>query len=215
MVEESFLHKGLRAKLVEHLATKGITENAVLNAISKIPRHLFFDSSFLHFAYKDIAFPISAGQTISQPFTVATQSQLIEVKKGDKVLEIGTGSGYQTAVLCEMGLYVYTIERQKVLYDKTKLFLSKLGYNRIKFYFGDGYKGIPESAPFDAILITAATEIIPKLLLLQLKIGGKMVIPLGTQKQIMTRIKRISEHDFETEKFGDCRFVPMLTGVNG
>jgi protein-L-isoaspartate(D-aspartate) O-methyltransferase len=184
-----------------------------LNVISKIPRHLFLDSSFLNFAYKDVAFPIGAGQTISQPSTVALQSILLEAKEGDKVLEIGTGSGYQTAVLCEMGLNVFTIERQKELFDKTQSFLSGLGYKRIKYFYGDGYKGLPEIAPFDEILVTAGAEQIPKELLLQLKTNGKMVIPIGTQKQIMTRIRRLSENDFETETFSECAFVPMLSDV--
>jgi len=215
---DTFLHKGLRAKLVEQIKDKGIINDialndAVLNAIGKIPRHLFFESSFLNFAYKDVAFPIGSGQTISQPYTVAVQSTLIELKTGDKILEIGTGSGYQTAVLCEMGLNVYTIERQKELFDKTQLVLNSLGYKRIRFYYGDGYKGLPEAAPFDAIIVTASAEQIPKELLLQLKTGGKMVIPIGTGKQEMTRIRRLSDNDFETETFGECAFVPMLTGT--
>ena len=211
--EDSFLHKGLRAKLVSNLETKGISDKTVLNAIGKVPRHIFLDSSFLNFAYKDMSFPIGAGQTISQPSTVALQSQLLDIKKGDKVLEIGTGSGYQTAVLCEMGLDVYTIERQKELFDKTQFFLPKIGYKRIRFYYGDGYNGLPETAPFDAILVTAGADSIPELLLWQLKIGGNMVIPIGSSKQIMTRIKRISEQDFQSETFGECAFVPMLSGI--
>jgi len=213
MINDSFRHIGLRKKLVEQLITKGITDKSVLDAIGKIPRHMFIDSSFLIYAYKDVAFPIEAGQTISQPSTVALQSQLMDVKQGDKVLEIGTGCGYQTAVLYEMGLNIYTIERQKELFDKTRLFLSDLGYRRIKFYYGDGYKGLPEYAPFEAIIVTAGAENIPEQLLLQLNIGGKMVIPIGSGNQIMTRIHRISENDFETETFGECAFVPMLSGV--
>lgn len=212
-VGDSFQHIGLREKLVERLIMQGITNKSVLAAIGKIPRHLFIDSSFLNFAYKDVAFPIGAGQTISQPSTVAFQSHLLDIKKGDKVLEIGTGCGYQTAVLCEMGLNVFTIERQKELFDKTQLFLSGLGYRRIRFFFGDGYKGLPEIAPFDAILVTAGAEKIPEQLLLQLKTGGKMVIPIGTVKQIMTKIHRLSDCEFETETFGECAFVPMLSGV--
>jgi protein-L-isoaspartate(D-aspartate) O-methyltransferase len=213
MTNDTFQHIGLRAKLVKQLIHKGITDKTVLNIIGKIPRHLFLDSSFLNFAYKDVAFPISSGQTISQPSTVAMQSMLLEAKTGDKVLEIGTGSGYQTAVLCEMGLNVFTIERQKELFDKTQSFLASLGYKRIMFYYGDGYKGLPEMAPFDEIIVTAGAEQIPKELLLQLKTGGKMVIPIGTQKQIMTRIRRLSETDFETETFGECAFVPMLYDI--
>ena len=213
MTKDSFQHIGLRKKLVEQLISKGITDKSVLEAIGKIPRHLFLDSSFLNYAYKDVAFPIGSGQTISQPSTVALQSQILDVKKGDKVLEIGTGSGYQTAVLCEMGLNVFTIERQKELFDKTQLFLSDLGYKRVKFFYGDGYKGLPEYAPFDKILVTAGADKIPEQLLLQLKTGGKMVIPIGSANQIMTRIIRLSEKDFETETFGECAFVPMLAGV--
>ena len=214
MLNDSFLHTGLRAKLVEQLINEGITNKVVLKAIGKIPRHLFFDNSFIKFAYKNVAFPIGAGQTISQPLTVALQSQLLDVNVGDKVLEIGTGSGYQTAVLYEMGLDVYTIERQKELFDKTQQLLFSLGYRRIRFFFGDGYKGLPELAPFDAILVTAGAEEIPKHLLLQLKTGGKMVIPIGLKKQIMTKIRRVSEADFETETFGECAFVPMLSGTS-
>ena len=211
---DSFRHKGLRAQLVGELIKKGITNKDVLNAIGKIPRHLFIDSSFVKFAYVDKAFPIGAGQTISQPYTVAFQTQLLETKPGDKVLEIGTGSGYQTAILCELGCDIYTIERQPELYEKTKAFLPLIGYNRVKFFLGDGYKGIIDSAPFDAILITAGAKEIPKELLLQLKAkGGVMVVPLGSGIQIMTRIRRLSDDDFEKEEFGQFSFVPMLPGV--
>ena len=213
ILDDSFRHKGLRTRLVEELVLKGITSRPVLNAISAVPRHLFLDSSFVKFAYQDKAFPIGAGQTISQPSTVAFQSQLLEVKQGDRVLEVGTGSGYQTCVLCEMGLQVFSIERQSELFRKTQTFLPALGYNRVKLFLGDGYEGLPNFAPFDAILVTAGASALPQKLLLQLKIGAMMVVPIGESKQVMTRIKRISEDDFEQQQFGECAFVPMLSGV--
>lgn len=213
MREDSFRHKGLRARLVQELATKGITDRQVLNAINAVPRHLFLDSSFVKFAYQDMAFPIGAGQTISQPSTVAFQSQLLQVAPGARVLEVGTGSGYQAAVLCEMGLHVFSIERQPELYKKAQTFLPLLGYNRLRMFLGDGYEGLPAFAPFDAILVTAGAAEIPRKLLLQLKIGAYMVVPVGAAKQTMTRIKRLSDDDFEQEQFGECAFVPMLSGV--
>lgn len=207
---DSFRHKGLRRKLVEELRAKGITDENVLAAIGTIPRHFFMDSSFLEFAYQDKAFPIAAGQTISQPYTVAFQSQLLNVKKGNKVLEIGTGSGYQACVLLEMGVKVFTIERQKLLYDKTKPLLDSLGYTP-RIIFGDGYKGLPLYAPFDGILVTAGAPFIPEPLLLQLKVGAKLVIPVGEQdNQIMTTVTRISENEFEKQEHGSFRFVPLL-----
>lgn len=213
MKEDSFRHKGLRARLVEELTARGINNKFVLDAINAVPRHLFLDSSFVKFAYQDMAFPIGAGQTISQPSTVAFQSQLLEVKSGSRVLEVGTGSGYQAAVLCEMGLNVFSIERQPELYKKTQAFLPLLGYNRLRLFLGDGYEGLPTFAPFDAILVTAGAAQIPSKLLLQLKIGSVMVVPIGDSKQVMTRIRRLSEDDFEQEEFGECAFVPMLSGV--
>ncbi len=213
MKEDSFRHKGLRARLVEELAAKGITSMDVLNAINTVPRHLFLDSSFVKFAYQDMAFPIGAGQTISQPSTVGIQSQLLNVKPGDRILEVGTGSGYQAAVLCQMGLHVFSIERQPELFKKAQTIMSVLGYNRLRLFFGDGYDGLPTFAPFDAILVTAGAAKIPEKLLLQLKIGSVMVVPIGESKQVMTRIRRLSEDDFEQEQFGDCAFVPMLSGV--
>lgn len=203
-------HKGLRNQLVKTLQEKGITDNSVLNAIGKIPRHLFMDSGFEAFAYQDKAFPIGAGQTISQPYTVAFQSQLLEVKKGDKILEIGTGSGYQTAVLCAMGAQVYSIERQNELFKKTLNFLPKIGIRPKKLIFGDGYKGLPDEAPFDSILVTAGATTIPNALMAQLKIGGKLVIPLGENEQIMTMLIRKNEKQFEKHEFGTFRFVPLL-----
>ena len=207
---DSFKHKGLRKKLVEEISQKGITDKRILAAIEKIPRHLFMDSSFLEFAYVDKAFPIGEGQTISQPYTVAFQTQLLEIKKGDKVLEVGTGSGYQSCVLIEMEAKVYTIERIKGLYDKTKLFLPTLGYNP-KMFFGDGYKGLPSYATFDKIIVTAGAKNIPDELVKQLKIGGCIVIPVGNGSiQIMTTITKISESETEIKEWGEFRFVPLL-----
>ncbi len=207
-------HQGLRNQLVKQLEDKGITDKNVLEAISKVPRHLFLDSSFENFAYQDKAFPIGADQTISQPFTVAFQTQLLDIKKGDKVLEIGTGSGYQTAVLCLLGASVYTIERQNKLFKKAQLLMPKLGYNPKKFVFGDGYKGLPDAAPFDSIIVTAGAPFIPQPLMAQLKIGGRLVIPLGENEQIMTLLVRKNEKQFEKQEFGDFKFVPLLENKN-
>lgn len=207
-------HQGLRNQLVKQLEDKGITDKNVLEAISKVPRHLFLDSSFENFAYQDKAFPIGADQTISQPFTVAFQTQLLDIKKGDKVLEIGTGSGYQTAVLCLLGASVYTIERQNKLFKKAQLLLPKLGYNPKKFVFGDGYKGLPDAAPFDSIIVTAGAPFIPQPLMAQLKIGGRLVIPVGEKEQIMTLLVRKNEKQFEKQEFGDFKFVPLLENKN-
>jgi protein-L-isoaspartate(D-aspartate) O-methyltransferase len=207
-------HQGLRNQLVKQLEEKGITDKYVLAAIGKVPRHLFLDSSFDNFAYQDKAFPIGADQTISQPFTVAFQTQLLDIKKGDKVLEIGTGSGYQTAVLCLLGASVYTIERQNKLFKKAQLLLPKLGYNPKKFVFGDGYKGLPDAAPFDSIIVTAGAPFIPQPLMAQLKIGGRLVIPVGENEQIMTLLVRKNEKQFEKQEFGDFKFVPLLENKN-
>ena len=176
-MNDNFTHKGLRKKLVDTLIRKGIQDKAVLNAINTVPRHLFMDSGFLNHAYVDKAFPIAADQTISQPYTVARQTELLQLKKGDKILEIGTGSGYQTAVLLEMGAVVYSIERQNELFKKSKLFLPKLGYRPKKLIFGDGYKGYEAAAPYQGILVTAGAPFVPKPLLSQLAIGGRLVIP--------------------------------------
>jgi len=203
-------HKGLRNQLVKTVRAKGVKDEKVLNAIAKIPRHLFMDSGFIDFAYQDNAFPIAADQTISQPYTVAFQTELLEIEQGDKVLEIGTGSGYQTAVLVELKAEVYSIERQKELYEKTKKFLPLLGYVAKKLSFGDGYKGWSEYAPFDKILVTAGAPFVPKPLLSQLKIGGRLVIPVGENIQKMTLYIRKGEKEFEKHEFGDFRFVPML-----
>ena len=213
-MQDTFTHKGMRKKLVETLQTKGITNKEVLMAINKIPRHLFMDSGFINHAYVDKAFPIGADQTISQPYTVARQSELLSLKKGDKILEIGTGSGYQTAVLLEMGMNVFSIERQNELFKKTKLFLPKLGYRPKKLIFGDGYIGLKEEAPFDGIVVTAGAPFVPNPLLAQLKIGGKLVIPVGDKVQIMTVFTRTSATEFKKEEFGEFRFVPLLEDKN-
>ncbi len=213
-MKDTFKHKGLRQKLVAVLKVKGITNNDVLNAIGKIPRHLFMDSSFLDHAYQDKAFPIAADQTISQPYTVAFQTELMQVKRGDKVLEIGTGSGYQTAVLCELGAKVYSIERQHELFKLTSRFLPKIGYRAKKLIFGDGYKGLVEEAPFDSIIVTAGAPFVPKPLLAQLKIDGRLVIPVGDNVQTMTLFVRKGQTDFEKTEFGEFRFVPLLEDKN-
>ncbi len=210
MMKDLPKHKGLRNQLVKTIQKKGIADAKVLDAISKIPRHLFMDSGFIDFAYQDNAFPIAADQTISQPYTVAFQTELLEIEQGDKVLEIGTGSGYQTAVLIELKTEVYSIERQKELYEKTRKFLPRLGYVAKKLKFGDGYKGWIEHAPFDKIIVTAGAPFVPKPLLSQLKIGGRLVIPVGDDVQTMTLYIRKGEKEFEKHKLGDFRFVPML-----
>jgi|SRR3954463_5929935 protein-L-isoaspartate(D-aspartate) O-methyltransferase len=209
MSNDTYRHKGLRRQLAQLLKEKGISNVEVLKAIEAVPRHLFLNSSFIERAYEDIAFPIGAGQTISRPHTVAFQTELLELKKGEKVLEIGTGSGYQTSILLEMGAKVFTIERQKALFDTTKAFLPKIGYNP-KFFYGDGYKGLTVFAPFDKIIITAGAPMIPDALLDQLKVGGIMIIPLGDKVQVMTLIKKIADKKFEKEEFGEFKFVPLL-----
>lgn len=213
-MKDTFKHKGLRQQLVSVLVDKGIKDEAVLKAIGNIPRHLFMDSSFLDHAYQDKAFPIAADQTISQPYTVAFQTELLQVKKGDKILEIGTGSGYQAAVLCELKAKVYSVERQQELFKKTSKFLPKLGYRAKKLIFGDGYKGLPEEAPFDGIIVTAGAPFVPKPLLGQLKIGGRLVIPVGDDIQVMTLIIRKGPKEFEKHELGDFRFVPLLEDKN-
>ncbi|WP_073218830.1 protein-L-isoaspartate(D-aspartate) O-methyltransferase [Aequorivita viscosa] len=213
-MKDTFTHKGMRKKLVGVLEKKGILDKNVLAAIGRIPRHLFMDSGFVGHAYVDKAFPIAADQTISQPYTVARQTELLEVKKGDKILEIGTGSGYQAAVLLEMGVRLYTIERQNELFKKTKLFLPKLGYKPKRLIFGDGYIGLADEAPFDGIIVTAGAPYVPQPLLAQLKIGAKLVIPVGENVQIMTVFTRKSEKEFEKEEFGEFRFVPLLEDKN-
>ena len=213
-MKDTFKHKGLRQQLVAVVKDKGIKDEQVLKAIGKIPRHLFMDSGFLDHAYQDKAFPIAANQTISQPYTVAFQSELLNIKNGDKVLEIGTGSGYQTAVLCELGAKVYSIERQLELFKITSKFLPKLGYRAKKLIFGDGYKGLKEEAPFDSIIVTAGAPFVPKPLLSQLKVGGRLVIPVGEDIQVMTLFIRKGPKEFEKHEFGEFRFVPLLEDKN-
>lgn len=213
-MKDTAKHQGLRNQLVSLLAQKGITDKSVLEAIRKIPRHLFLNSSFEDFAYQDKPFPIGAGQTISQPYTVAFQSELLEVKKDDKILEIGTGSGYQTAVLFTMGAKVYSVERQNELFKTTSVLLPKMGIRPKHLSFGDGYKGLPNYAPFDGIIVTAGAPFIPQPLMAQLKIGGRLVIPVGEDVQVMTLLIRKSETQFEKHEFGDFRFVPLLEDKN-
>lgn len=216
-MNDSYEAKGKRKKLAEELRKKGITDEEVLRAINTVPRHLFMDPAFLVHAYTDKAFPISSGQTISQPYTVAVQTSLLKIKKRDKILEIGTGSGYQAAVLAEMGAKVYTIERFRELYLRAQEIISSLGYN-IDFFYGDGYEGKPQYGPFDGILITAAAPEVPKKLLTQLKPGGMMVLPVGQPggSQVMTVVERKGEDEYEYSEHGYFVFVPMLKGtVNG
>lgn len=213
--EDTYRHKGLRKKLVDTVKSKGITDERVLTALSNVPRHFFLDSAFDEKAYEDRAFPIGEGQTISQPYTVAYQTQLLEVKPFLKVLEIGTGSAYQAVILAEMGAQVYTIERQKKLFDANKTFAFLKKYLTIKFFYGDGYEGLPTFAPFDRILITAAAPDIPPKLIEQLKPGGRMVIPVGTgEVQRMMRITKLENGALKEEVFDNFSFVPMLMGKN-
>ena len=213
-MKDTLKHQGLRKQLILLLQQKGILNKSVLNAMNIVPRHLFLDSSFEAHAYQNKAFPIGADQTISHPFTVAFQTELMQLKKNDKVLEIGTGCGYQTAVLLEMGVKVYSIERQQELFKKTKIFLPKLGYRPKQLIFGDGYKGLPEQAPFDSIIVTAGAPFVPNSLLAQLKIGGRLIIPIGNDPQIMHLYVRTSQTEFKKETFGEFRFVPMLENKN-
>ncbi len=213
-MKDTLKHQGLRKQLILLLKQKGILNQSVLDAMNKVPRHLFIDSSFEAHAYQNKAFPIGADQTISHPFTVALQTELMQLKTNHTVLEIGTGCGYQTAVLLEMGVKVYSIERQQELFKKTKLFLPKLGYRAKQLIFGDGYKGLPEQAPFDSIIVTAGAPFVPNPLLSQLKIGGRLIIPIGDDPQIMHLYVRSSQTEFKKETFGEFRFVPMLENKN-
>lgn len=211
--EDTYRHKGLRKRLVEVLREKGITDEKVLSAINQLPRHWFLDAAFLESAYEDKAFQIGQGQTISQPFTVAYQSQLLDLKPREKVLEIGTGSGYQACVLSILGARVFSIERQRKLFDKTQKLLDELRYPNIRMFYGDGFEGKPAYAPYDKVIITAAAPEIPAKLLDQLKIGGQMVIPYGEgSDQVMLRLTKTSEKEVEQETFENFRFVPMLKG---
>ena len=213
-MKDTAKHQGLRNQLVSVLQEKGITDKNVLDAIKRIPRHLFLDSTFEEHAYQDRAFPIGADQTISHPYTVAFQSQLLEIQKDHKVLEIGTGSGYQTAVLYLMGAKVYSVERQNELFKQTSQLLPKLGIRPKHLSFGDGYKGLPAYAPFDSIIVTAGAPFIPQPLMAQLKIGGRLVIPLGNDLQVMTLLIRKNETQFEKHEFGEFKFVPLLGDKN-
>jgi protein-L-isoaspartate(D-aspartate) O-methyltransferase len=213
--EDQYRHKGLRKKLVEEVKNKGITDERVLEALMNVPRHFFLDSAFDQQAYVDKAFPISAGQTISQPYTVAYQTQLLQSKPYDKVLEIGTGSGYQCAVLASMGAQVFTIERQKQLFDSNKDFRYLRSFPNIKFFYGDGFEGLPSYAPFDKVIVTAAAPFIPSKLIEQMKVGGMMVIPVDEGNlQRMLRITKVSDVETFEEKFDLFSFVPMLEGKN-
>jgi len=209
-MEDSYRHKGMRRQLVKTIASKGITNKKVLDAIGKIPRHFFFENALVEHAYEDKAFPIGSGQTISQPYTVAFQSELLNIQLGDKILEIGTGSGYQAIVLLELGAEVFTIEYQKALYEHTRKFLPRMGY-RPNFFYGDGSRGLPSHAPYDKVIVTAGAPSVPDSLIDQLKIGGQLVIPVGNEKtQQMLRITRETEQKVTSETFHDFRFVPLL-----
>ena len=214
-LEDSYRHKGLRKKLVDTVREKGIKDENVLEAINRVPRHFFLDSAFLDVAYVDKAFPIGEGQTISQPYTVAYQTELLQIQKNDKVLEIGTGSIYQATILAEMGAKVFTIERQKGLFDKTKDFIFKSRYPALKFFYGDGFEGLPTFAPFDKVIITAGAPFIPPKLVQQLKPRGIMVIPVDEgEHQRMLRITKNEDGSYEEEAFQNFSFVPMLSGKN-
>jgi len=212
--EDTFLTQGLRKKLLEHLRARGVQQEQILAAIDKLPRHYFLDSAFLHHAYEDKAFQIGAGQTISQPFTVAFQTELLQVFKGAKVLEVGTGSGYQTGVLYLMGAKVFSIERQRELYDTTRLLIDKLGI-KARLFYGDGYKGLPTFAPFDRIIVTCGAPYIPQELVAQLKPGGRMVIPVGEKYQEMILLIKNHDETIQTTNHGDFSFVPMLEDKAG
>jgi protein-L-isoaspartate(D-aspartate) O-methyltransferase len=213
-LKDPYRHKGLRKKLIDSLRKKGIRDENILAAMESIPRHFFLDNAFEEWAYQDKAFPIGYEQTISQPYTVAYQTSLLEVKKRDKIMEIGTGSGYQAALLAALGARVYTIERQQALHNEAKNLLTQMGFGNIRFYFKDGYKGLPEFAPFDKILVTAGASSIPQELKKQLKVGGILVVPVGdTKVQRMYKITRISENEYLEEKLDNFRFVPFLKGV--
>ena len=214
--EDTYRHKGLRKKLMDILREKGITDEAVMSAMNNIPRHFFLDSAFDEIAYEDRAFPISEGQTISQPYTVAYQTQLLQIKPFEKILEIGTGSIYQATVLAEMGAKVFTIERQKGLFEKTRNYIFKLKYPNLKFFYGDGFEGLPTYAPFDKVIITAAAPMVPPKLIAQLKTGGKMIIPVNSaienEHQRMLRITKNADGSTSEEAFENFSFVPMLPG---
>ncbi|MBI5538705.1 MAG: protein-L-isoaspartate(D-aspartate) O-methyltransferase [Bacteroidia bacterium] len=210
-MEDSYVHKGLRRKLVQELTARNLFSSELMDAFMRVPRHLFMAKGLEKMAYKDQALPIASGQTISQPFTVAFQTHLLEIKQGDKILEIGTGSGYQTAILLEMGAKVFSIERQKELFDVTQVLLAKLNY-RPQLFYGDGYLGQPTYSPFDKIIITAGAPYIPEPLKQQLKIGGRMVVPVGDKAQKMILLIKKDENNFEVTEHGVFQFVPLLQG---
>ncbi len=210
---DDYRHKGMRKKLVQSLVKKGISDKRILDAIGSLPRHFFLDKAFEEWAYQDKPFPIACDQTISQPFTVAYQTNLLNIQKGDKILEIGTGSGYQASILSMLGAQVRTIERHKLLYKSAKKLNQELKIPRISFYFKDGFEGLDFHGPYDKILVTAGAPSVPKKLLQQLVVGGQMVIPVGIDNQIMYRITRISKDNYEEEQFEGFRFVPFLSGV--
>ena len=214
MLKDSYRHKGQRRLLVEELRQNGIRDEGILAAMESLPRHFFMDKTFEEWAYRDKPFPIGNDQTISQPFTVAIQTSLLELQPREKTLEVGTGSGYQAAVLALLGARVFTIERQETLHRRASQLLQDLNFNSIRCFYGDGYKGLPQHAPFHKILVTAGAPEIPPALKQQLKVGGLLVIPVGTGQQEMIRIRRISEHEFAEEHFGKFRFVPLLRGMN-
>ncbi|TDT45450.1 protein-L-isoaspartate(D-aspartate) O-methyltransferase [Maribacter spongiicola] len=213
-MKDTLKHRGMRNHLAQVLIDKGIADKKVLDAVKEIPRHLFMDSSFEGHAYQNKAFPIAANQTISHPYTVAFQTELLQIEEGQKVLEIGTGSGYQTAVLLKLKVKVYTIERQLELFKKTSLFFKKMGYRPKQVIFGDGYKGLPKEAPFDRIIVTAGAPEVPRALLSQLKVGGRLVIPIGFEEQIMTLFVRTTDKEFSKTEYGSFRFVPLLENKN-
>lgn len=214
-MEDNYRQRGLRKQMIEGLKKKGGLSEEVLSAMERVPRHLFLDRAFEEWAYRDVPFPIGSDQTISQPYTVAMQSTLLDVKKGQKVLEIGTGSGYQACVLAEMGVKVYTVERIEALYKRTSKLLRDIGYEQVRAFFRDGNQGLPRFAPYDRILVTAATDSIPHPLLEQLSIGGVLVIPVGGEDlQSMYRVERSDKEKYTTEKFGAFRFVPFLKGLD-
>ncbi|WP_291965329.1 protein-L-isoaspartate(D-aspartate) O-methyltransferase [Maribacter sp.] len=213
-MKDTLKHRGMRNHLAQVLIDKGIADKKVLDAVREIPRHLFMESSFEGHAYQNKAFPIAANQTISHPYTVAFQTELLELEPGQKVLEIGTGSGYQTAVLLKLKVKVYTVERQLELFKKTSIFFKKMGYRPKQVIFGDGYKGLPKEAPFDRIIVTAGAPEVPKALLSQLKVGGRLVIPIGFEEQIMTLFVRTTEKEFSKTEYGSFRFVPLLENKN-
>ena len=213
-MQDTIKYQGLRKQLIELLKDKGIIDTKVLEVMGSVPRHFFMDPGLINFAYEDNAYPIAADQTISQPYTVAYQSELLQLSKFDKVLEIGTGAGYQTAILLGITSQVYTVERQQILFKKTQLLFQKMGLRPKKHLFGDGYLGYEKAAPFDRIVVTAAAPEIPRVLLNQLKIGGKLIIPLGEKDQFMMRFTRTGPNLFDKEKFGRFRFVPLLENKN-